>query len=267
MDSVDDLVGSEWEAADLLGGGDSRQHEDRVHARFHPGDDVGVHAIADHRGAHRMRADPVQGRAEHHRVRLAHDVGLAVRRLRDECGDGAGGRQDALGAGAGGVRVRDDEAGAGIDEADRLRDRLERIGVGLTDDDELGVVLCHDEPGLVDRRGQPRLADDIGRAVLDLIGQEIRGGHRRGPDVRLGDVESVRAQPGGEVTRGVDGIVRQHQIGDVRLTPLGEQLRGSRQRIVLLDQDTVHIGQPAVDRIAIHVSPRTRGGPKRLLPA
>ena len=139
--------------------------------------------------------------------------------------------------------------------------------MGLADDDEVRVVLGHDETGLVDGRGQACLADDEGGAVVDLIGQEIGRRHRRGPDLRFGNVESIRPQTSRQVSGGVDGVVRQYQVRDVGLPPLGQQLGRSGQWIVLLDQDAVHIGQPAFDRIAIHLSPRTRGGPKRLLTA
>ena len=50
--------------------------------------DIGVHPVVDHRGVMRMRGNLVERRAEHHRVRLAHDVGVFAGRLRDEGIDG-----------------------------------------------------------------------------------------------------------------------------------------------------------------------------------
>jgi hypothetical protein len=55
-----------------------------VQARLDAGDDVGVHAVADHAGALGVRADLVERRAEHHRVGLADDVRLLAGGLRDE---------------------------------------------------------------------------------------------------------------------------------------------------------------------------------------
>ena len=56
-----------------------------------PGDDVGVHPIADHDGALAVRVDALHGAADHHRVGLADEVGLHTGRLRDHGGDRAGG--------------------------------------------------------------------------------------------------------------------------------------------------------------------------------
>lgn len=45
---VQDLVGPEREGHDFLALGDAAQHQDRMQACFHAGNNVRVHAIADH---------------------------------------------------------------------------------------------------------------------------------------------------------------------------------------------------------------------------
>jgi PTS system mannitol-specific IIC component len=47
-DRVDDPRGQEREPLGLLAGGDARQDQDGLESSLDPGDDVGVHAVADH---------------------------------------------------------------------------------------------------------------------------------------------------------------------------------------------------------------------------
>ena len=112
-DRVEHLVGPERVPLDLGGVADAGEHEHGVQARLDAGDDVGVHAVADHAGVLGVRADAVQRRPEHHRVRLADDVGLLADRLRDERRDRAGRGQHAVDRRAGRVGVRRDEPRAG----------------------------------------------------------------------------------------------------------------------------------------------------------
>ena len=86
-----------------------------------------------------MRLDPVERAAEHHRVRLADEVGIAAGGLGDHGGDGAGGRHRTLSRRPGDVGVGRDESCAAQDQADGLGDRGERIRPGLAEDDEVGV--------------------------------------------------------------------------------------------------------------------------------
>ena len=55
--------------------------------------------------------------------------------------------------------------------------------------------------GLVQRGGQPGLADDVRGAARHLVGEELRGGQRRGPDGVLGDVDPGRGQACAQVPR------------------------------------------------------------------
>ena len=111
-----------------------------------------------------MGLDPIQRRTEHHRVRFADHVGLPLSGLADQGGDGPGGRHDALGGGARGVGVGRDETGALGDQPDRPRNGLEGIGAGFPQHHEIGVTVREDETGVVQCRGQSRLADDEGLA-------------------------------------------------------------------------------------------------------
>ncbi len=64
-----------------------------------------------------------------------------------------------------------------------------------------------------------------------LVGQELRGRQRRGPDRLLRHVEPARQQPGPQVARGEDRVVGQHEELASPLLQPGQELgraRGSR---------------------------------------
>ena len=66
-----------------------------AHAGVDAGDDVGVHAVADHDGLFGMDAQVVERRAHHQRVGLAHEEGALARGRLDERGHGPAGGHDA----------------------------------------------------------------------------------------------------------------------------------------------------------------------------
>ena len=132
---------------------------------------------------------PVERAAHHQRVGLADEVGLAPRRGADQRGDRPGRRQHALGARPAGVGVGGDEARAVVDQPDRPGDRLERVGAGLAEHDVVGVAVGHHVADVVQRRGQPRLADDVRRTARPLVVEELRGGEGRRPDRLLRHVD------------------------------------------------------------------------------
>ena len=82
------------------------------------------------------------------------------------------------------------------DQPDRPGDRLERVGAGLAEDDVVGVGVGEGVADLVQRGGQPGLADDVGRAAGQLGRQEVRRRQRRGPDRLLGHVQARRGPAG-----------------------------------------------------------------------
>src|SRR5215211_8653319 len=59
-DRVHDPGGQEREPLGLLVAGDAGQDQDGLEAGLHPGDDVGVHAVADHDGGVRVGVDGPQ---------------------------------------------------------------------------------------------------------------------------------------------------------------------------------------------------------------
>ncbi len=134
---------------------------------------VGVHPVADHRTALRVRPDGVQSGAHHQRVRLAREVGLLAGRLGDERGHRARRRERALGGGAGLVGVGADEPGPGVDQPHRLGHRLERVRAGLAEDHVVGVVVGEDVADVVQRGGQTGLADDVRRPAGPLVVEEL----------------------------------------------------------------------------------------------
>ena len=218
-----------------------------MQARLDAGDDVGVHAVANHAGVLGVRTDLVHRRAEHHGVRLAHDVGLLAGGLGDEGGDGTRCGHRALGARARGIRVGDDEARPVTDETDGLGDRLERVVAGLADDHVVGVALGHDEADLVQRRRDASLSDHERRTAGNLRVQEVRGGQRRGPQALLRHLEARCLESGAQVAWREDRVVGEHEEGLVLVAPLLQQGARPGDRPVLVDENSVHVGQPALD--------------------
>ena len=158
------------------------------------------------------------------------------------------------------------------DEADRLRDRLERVVAGLADDDVVGVGLGHDEAGLVQSGREARLADHERGRAGHLAVQEVGGRQRGRPDRFLGHDQPGCAQPRAQVARREDRVVRQHEERRALVAPLLQQLGCAGDRGVLMDEHAVHVGQPAFDVGSGPHAPslsgattRTDGGSVRLM--
>jgi hypothetical protein len=74
--------------------------------------------------------------------------------------------------------------------------------------------------------------------------RKVRRGQRRGPDALLGHGDAAGPQAGGEIAARVDGVVREDQEGDLALAQAPEELRRARDRLLLVDEHTVHVHQP-----------------------
>ena len=123
----DDTRRSERKAVRRRLVGHSREHEHCEQASFEPGNDVGVHAVADDRRRFGVRVEGVERGADHERVRLADEIRVDAGRLADKGGDRPRRRERTFGARSCDIRVRGDEAGAVADEPDRLGDALEAV--------------------------------------------------------------------------------------------------------------------------------------------
>ena len=242
-----DAEGAEREIADVLAGRGARQDQVGAQAGLDARAHVRVHAVADHRGAFGVCADLVQAGADHDGVRLAHEVGLLSGRRRDHRSDGAARGQGALVGGARHVGVGRDELRSGLDEADRVGQRMEVVGTHLAEHHELGVDLRHHVSRGVDRGGQAGLANHVGGRAGRLLVQERGRRVRGGPDVALGDVQTGVRQARGQVAVREHRIVGEDQEGDVLLAQSGEELVRARKSPILLDQDAVHVGEPCGD--------------------
>src|SRR5699024_3604392 len=234
-DVLVDLVRAEREPLHLVRLGGPREHEIGAKAGLHPGDDVGIHPVPDHRRGLRMRVDPVHRRADHHRVRLAHEIGFPPRRGGDERRHRTGCGQRPLPGGTGDVGVRRNEPRAAFDEPDRGGDRLEGVGPGFPEDDVVGVDIREGVAHLVQRRREPGLPDGVRAALGHLIREEPRGGECGGPQIRLRHFQTRRAQAGGEVARGEDRVVRQHLERELLLAQLGKKVCRAGQSVRLVD--------------------------------
>ena len=85
-------------------------------------------------------------------------------------------------------------------------------------------------------------------AAGPLVVEELRGGEGAGPDRVLGYVDPGPVQPGLQVARGVDRVVRQQQERPAGRGEPGDEVRGAGDRLLLVDEHAVHVGEPGSDR-------------------
>ena len=149
------------------------------------------------------------------------------------------------------VGVGGDEPGAGRHQPDGLGDRRKRQGAGLAEDDVVRLGVGQGVADLVQRRGQPRFADDVGRASRQLGRQEVRGGQGRRPD-RLPRAPASPREPGrAERSRGVKTeLLVSTRNRRPRSTRRTRKIRGPGQGVALVHEDAIHVDQPALGRRA-----------------
>ena len=107
--------------------------------------------------------------------------------------------------------------------------------------------LDHDEAGIVQGRGQADLADDIEPCSGMLAGQEVGGRKCRGPQILLGDDQPSLLETGRKIPGGVARVVGQHQEAARGVNPAVDQIGGTREGDVALEQYAIFVGQPAFD--------------------
>jgi hypothetical protein len=195
--------------------------------------------------------DGAEGGAHHERVGFADVVRLDAGGAGDHGGNGAGGGDGTFGRRAGVVGVGGDEAGAVADEADCLGDALEAVCTGLAEDDVVGGVIGLGVAGFVEGLGETGFADDEGGAARALVGEEAGGGEGGGPDIGVGDVEADALEAGGEIARGVAGVVGEYEEGFAGDAEAGDEGVGAEDEVVLADDDAIHVHEVAVDGLGV----------------
>ena len=178
----------------ILAGGTAGEHQNGVQTGFNAGNNIGIHAVADHSRLVRVHTKQAQTGAHHQRVRLADIVcGLAGGQLnrRNQC---AACRNDALLGRAGQVGVGRDQARALVDQINGLEDGLIVVGVGLTRDNVIRVNIVHHDARLVQRTNQTGRTDNIRRCVRLLAGDELRGSQRGSVEMLLTDLQTHACQ-------------------------------------------------------------------------
>ena len=231
--------------------GHAAEHEHGGHAALHAGDDVGVHAVADHDGLARVAAEHAQAGAHHERVRLAAEIRLLAGGDLDRGDERAARGGDALVRRAAGVGVRADELRAREHEIRRLRERVERVGPRLADDDVIGVDVVHGDAAVIQRIEQPRLAEGVHRAAGRLVGQKGRRGQRAGVKMLLRHVEPHTPELLVQLARGHAAVIGQKQVFLVRVLQPVDELRRAGQDVVAVVDDAVHVAQEAFFRVEI----------------
>jgi hypothetical protein len=91
------------------------------------------------------------------------------------------------------------------------------------------------------------------RTARHLVLEKVGGGESGSPDELFGHLEARLTQACAEVARREDRVVGQHEVGLALVAPLLQQLGGAGQRTVLMDENAVHVGQPAFDVFATSV--------------
>ena len=147
------------------------------------------------------------------------------------------------------------------DQPDGPGDRLERVRAGLAEDDVVRVGVGERVAGLVQRRGQPGLADDVGGAAGQLVGRKSAVASAEVQMDSSGTCSPARTSRAAR-SRGVkiELLVSTRKRRCLLDQPL-QELRGAGQRLVLVHQHAVHVGQPALGLRALgrHRSLRSAG--------
>ena len=128
--------------------------------------------------------------------------------------------------------------------------------------DEVRVDVGERVPDLVQRRRQPGLADDVGRAAGQLVAQEVAVASA---DVQIEPSGTCRPERRSRADRSrgvkIELFVRTRK-GRFALDQPLQELRGARQGVFLADEDAVHIGQPALGFFS-HGVQSLKSGPGR----
>lgn len=232
--------------------GHAAEHEHGRHAALHTGDDVGVHAVADHDGLAGMAAEDAQTGAHHEPgVRLAAEICLLsggdLHRRSKRAARGG----DALVRRAAGVGIRADELCAREHEIRRLRECVERIRPRLADDDIVGIDVVHGDAAVIERVEQSRLAEGVYRAAGRLIGQKGRRGQCAGVKMLLRHIESHALELLAQLARGHAAVVGQKQVFLVLVLQPVDKLRRAGQDVIAVVDDTVHVAQEALFGVKI----------------
>ncbi len=229
-------------AGHVLTSGHAGEHQNGFHTGFDSGDDVGIHAVADHNCILGVDVQVVKGGTHHEGVGFANEEGAVAAGLFDEGSHGTTGGHNAFLGGAGRIGVGGDEVGTGGDQADGFGDELQVVGVGFAQHYVVGIVIGDDVTDTVDGLGQATFADDKGGAARLLGAQEMGSGHGRGEDALSGDVQPGILQAVGQVTGCVERIVGEHQVfGTTLLDPLDEAV-GAGDDGTPADEDAIHVG-------------------------
>jgi len=103
-------------------------------------------------------------------VRFSDDVWLVPRGSLDHRGDGTGGRQRALFAGASRVGGSADKPGTVDDESNGPGNGLKGVGTSRSEDDVVRGDVGEDKPGLVQGRRQASLTNNVKARAGLLVG-------------------------------------------------------------------------------------------------
>jgi hypothetical protein len=131
----------------------------------------------------------------------------------------------------------------------RVRDPHEAVRSRLAEDDVVRILLRQRVAGLVERGRQAGLADHIRRSAGPLAVEEVGGSHCRRPDRLLGNVERIAPQSRCQVARRIHRVVRENEEGRAPFSQPLEKALGARNRMLLANEDPVHVDEPRRDRV------------------
>jgi hypothetical protein len=130
-------------------------------------------------------------------------------------------------------------------------DLLERVGARLAEDDVVRLAAREDVADVVQCGREAGFADDVCRSSRSLVGEELRGRHGRGPDGLLGHVDATGEQAGPQIPCREDRVVREDEEGTARGLERFDEVGGSGDRVLLVHEDAVHVGEPGLDRLRL----------------
>lgn len=212
--------------------GNPCQYEQAVRADAPRALDIGIQPVADHERAPRPRPD--HGLGVQWRLRLARDDGMAPGGGHDDLHKRAIAWLAPSLRGHGGVGIRRDEQGAGLDGERALREKcVADVGRVSLNDRGRGVRGHGDRPEAALPQRDPETGSpdhEDGRARRQPVRDQAGGGLRGGHDVPRTGCDAEPGQLSRDGGRGAVGVVRDEGEPHARRRRFAQRLRRAGNR-------------------------------------
>ena len=233
-------------------GGHAGEHEDGGHAAFHAGDDVRIHAVADHDGFGRVAAQQAETGAHHERIRLAAKIGLPAGGHLNRCHQCTAGRRDPIFNRSRDIGVCTDQLRAVHDEIRGLRQGIQRIGAALAHHHIVRIHVIHGDAGVIERIQKSGLADGEDRAARRLVFQKRSRRQGAGIEVLLRDIQSHPRELLVQLPRRIAAVVCKEEILLMLVLQPLDELMHARKNLISVVDHAIHIAYKSLDFVKLN---------------